>query len=430
MDVGLLLAGRASAFPPEDPYAFLSRAASFFAERCRGVLDASAIDEETGRPRLRLSLHPAAEDVAIVAAGEGRVVVAAKTASIGPGYHRYLCDLMRAFGESAGIEWAPWDDEHHVGDPTGYFDGGPAEAIEREMLVWLREAASQVRALAASGATGLGLSMPKGYEFDAAGDLATPLGPRDAAWIAATAADPIMGADVFPWWDEGLGARVRLSRALCRVWTHVRWRPPILESERAVLRAVATDLESAWREDPALAYPWLEWQEVLGYLGVGGTIADEVHRRVESARRAPALGYRRGEVRVSLTGGWTIRVPGSLAEGLDNDGTWHGWDYRRHVVFRSIGASGADAAMPQPEALLDGTARENDASLELSGGPVRGRATIAARADGGGGGELTSLCAVPGRVAIVTIGFTDSEDRDWAIETWRSIDHPASSGPP
>ena len=46
------------------------------------------------------------------------------------------------------------------------------------------------------------------------------------------------------------------------------WRPPLLEEERRLFRNVARLLELAWREDPALDYPWREWQEVLGYLGI------------------------------------------------------------------------------------------------------------------------------------------------------------------
>ena len=45
-----------------------------------------------------------------------------------------------------------------------------------------------------------------------------------------------------------------------------------------------------WREAPTLDYPWREWQEVLGYLGLGGTLAEEVSRRASLAAEGPRIG--------------------------------------------------------------------------------------------------------------------------------------------
>jgi hypothetical protein len=118
-----------------------------------------------------------------------------------------------------------------------------------------------------------------GQVFEHPGALLTPLGPRDEAWLRAVAEEPQRGKDVFPWWEPGIHAASRRGRALSRLWTEVVWRPPLLEEERRLFRNVARLLEQAWREDPMLDYPWREWQEVLGYLGLGGTLAEEVSRR-------------------------------------------------------------------------------------------------------------------------------------------------------
>src|SRR5262249_50857510 len=141
------------------------------------------------------------------------------------------------------------------------------------------------------------------------------------------------------WWDEGLGASFYLGRALCRMWQEVRWRKPLDGGEEEMLREVHADLVRAHDLDPTLAYPWREWHELIGQLrecdsafessGHGDTVALVAARAGESLP-GPLIGYRRKPVRVELAGGWSIEVPGEMAEEWE-EGTWSAWDGRRTV---------------------------------------------------------------------------------------------------
>lgn len=416
MGVKLVLAGwygSESLFStPEAPRPWLRRVEGWVREAAEELLESSRTVEGPQGPILFLRLHPAAEEVAVVAAGQGRVVVLGNTSMVGPGYHRYLCDLLHALGDALHVDWAdPALTVAGVGDPTGYFHTGDPSDIAPSMLAWLREMAGRVLEFRKQGHSGATLSMRAGHGFEYPGALLTPLGPRDASWLQAVQEDPRRGQDIFPWWEPGLGAATKLGRALSRIWTEMVWRPPLLEEERHLFRDVARLLEAAWREQPELAYPWREWQQVLGYLGVGGTLAEEVSRRAVDAPSGPLLGYRRGEVQVTLPEGWEIRIPGSLAETQLADGSWVARDHRRSVRFvplqdvRGI-APGPDEEMPY--------------EFQYQGERVSGRATLHVEP---GDCRLTALCESGTHRALCVVSFDDPEEQDWALGTWRSLDH-------
>jgi hypothetical protein len=417
MGIKLLLAGRYQGgehffSPPEEPEPWLRRVEQWFQEVTGDLLEHSRIVEgPDGAPLLLMRLHPAAGEVAVLAAGQARLVVLADTAAVGPGYHRYLCDLLKRLGQALHITWAEPNAAENVGDPTGYFHTGDAGPLEAQMLAWLKDVASQVLDMRQRGRSGLALSMRFGHVFEHPGALLTPLGPRDEAWLRAVREEPARGKDVFPWWEPGHNATSRLGRALSRLWTDVVWRPPLLEEERRVYRNVARLLEQAWRETPGLDYPWREWQEVLGYLGMGGTLAEEVSQRANQAAEGPRIGYRRGAVQVVLPEGWEIRIPGSLAEERLGDGSWVARDHRRTVRFVPLESNEDDIATASPERRL--------LELEHNGARVSGRASLQV---GPGECRLTALCRSGNRRALCVVSFDDPEEQDWAVGTWHSLD--------
>ncbi|MCP3136445.1 hypothetical protein [Pyxidicoccus xibeiensis] len=423
MSVKLLLAGRRGVgghlFSPfEESQDWLEQVEAWVQEHAGELLESArpGIGPQ-GAPLLRLRLHPAAGEVSILAATGSRLVISAETSAVGPGYHVFLCDMLKALGDTLGITWAPEDEAAGVGDPTGYFHTGDAGPVEVYMLASLQESVAQVLRMRRLGESGFGLSMRFGHTFEHPGALLTPLGPRDERWLRDAYEDPRRGMDVFPWWKPGLQARTRLSRALCRMWTDVVWRPPLLEEERRLFRDVARLLELAWREDPTLPYPWREWQEVLGYLGIGGTLAEEVHRHAAGASRGPSIGYRRGAVQVALPEGWEIRIPGSLAEAHLQDGTWVARDHRRSVRFVPL-EDGAE------ESLAPTTAERRAMELEHRGERVTGRASLHVEP---GECRLTALCSSGRRRALCVVSFDDPDEQDWALGTWRSLDHAAAA---
>jgi hypothetical protein len=421
MGVKLLLAGWYGGdelfSAPEAPWPWLRRVERWVRAAAEELLESSRTVEGPRGPILFLRLHPAAEDVAIVAAGQGRVVVLANTSMVGPGYHRYLCDLLHALGDALHVDWAdPALTVAGVGDPTGYFHTGDPSDIAPRMLAWLGAMAGRVLDFRRHGHSGATLSLRPGHGFEHPGALLTPMGPRDEAWLHAVHEDPLSGRDIFPWWEHGQGASTKLGRALSLIWTEMVWRPPLLEEERHRFREVARLLESAWREAPELAYPWREWQQVLGYLGMGGTLAEEVSRRAVEAPVGSLIGYRRGAVQVTLPEGWEIRIPGSLAEQRLSDGSWVARDHRRSVRFVPL-QDDVQGIAPGPEQSLP-------YEFQHQGERVSGRATLHVEP---GECRLTALCEAGTHRALCVVSFDDPEEQDWALGTWRSLDHAAAA---
>ncbi len=421
MSVKLLLAGRymggeLASSPPEEPALWLRRVEQWFHEAAGELLESSRITEgPQGSPLLLVRLHPAAGEVSLLAAGQARLVVSAETSAVGPGYHIYLCDLLKQLGQALRITWADEEASEGVGDPTGYFFTGDTGPVEEHMLEGLSDVAAQVVNLRKQGRSGFALSLRFGHVFEHPGALLTPLGPRDDDWLRAVAEEPQRGKDVFPWWEPGIHAASWRGRALSRLWTEVVWRPPLLDEERRLLRNVARLLERAWREDPTLEYPWREWQEVLGFLGLGGTLAEEVSRRASLVAEGPRIGYRRGLVHVLLPNGWEIRIPGSLAEEHLRDGSWVARDHRRTVRF--VPLEDADDIAPD-------NAERRAMELEHHGARVSGRASLHV---GPSECRLTALCQAGKRRALCVVSFDDPEEKDWAVDTWHSLDRAAAA---
>jgi len=414
MGVRLVLAGRSEALvaPLDAPAPWLGRMESWLKQETAELLEGARFDVDSqGRPNLFMRLHPAAEDVSFAAAGGGRFVVAANTYTVGPGYHRYLCDLLRRLGEEFQIVWVDADAAQQVGDPTGYFHSGDAEALERNMLQWLSDAAGQALAMHRAGRSTVALSLRFGHTFDVQAPLLTPMGPRDLSWLEAVHADPRSGMDVFPWWDEGTRGTTQLGRAMTRLWTEMVWRPPLLEEERRLFKDVAERLAAAYRDDPTLDFPWTEWRDLLGYLGVGGTLSEEVSRRAASQEAADLIGYRRLPVRVALPEDWSLRIPGSLAEALLPNHTWVARDHRRTIRFSPLERSSGAPQLPEGARSMS--------VVEHRGQRVRSRALVRTA---GEACNLIALCQAGDRRALCAITSEDPDDHDWMMETWRSID--------
>src|SRR4051812_25215601 len=102
----------------------------------------------------------------------------------------------------------------------------------------------------------MGISLPEEVSFHHDGVVATPTGPRSRRWVSEVADAPGRGADIFPWLRRGIGADYYLGRALARMWTDVRWRPPGADAYLLpILRETLPCRERARAADPSLDYP-------------------------------------------------------------------------------------------------------------------------------------------------------------------------------
>jgi hypothetical protein len=429
----------------ESPEKFLAKAGAWLASTCARTLTgdpATVLDDPQG-PVLFASLHPAAPVLELRCGPRSAVTASARTSGVGPGYHRHVESLLRLLGPALGVTW------------SGAARMTPRARVEKESLDWLSAAAAQCLEALDRDAGYVTLSMPAEPMFVHEGDVTTPLGPRDRRWLEKTARDGAAGVDVLPWWEDGPGAQQALGRALCLLWSDVRFRVPIDDEEQAVLAEVARLLAAAHDEDPSLEYPWAAWGELLDLQGEEGPIRAVVARHEpKGSKRRPPIGYRRGDVVIAPFAGWAVQLPGSLATMYEDDGrTFCGFEADRAVRVTSYTAPGERGAVdallslgleddqPAPRAK---TPKARRVSSGKSRAP-QGGATPAALPPGAlppgvlghvgtgmrgwarlheledGGRMLEGHSATQGRLAVSSIAFADPTLVDWAVATWKSI---------
>jgi hypothetical protein len=377
---------------------------------------APVIDEAPGR--LSIALHPFAEPIEVTLRPDGTLDVVARTFSAGPGYHQYVAELFADVGRALSIAWSP-----RV-DPGRYFERRDRAALLGVLKPSLASTAAQILELAKGGATGFSLLLPDGLELSHDAMVATPLGPRDRAWVERVAADPSVSADAFPWWSAGQDGAYYRGLAIALLETEVRFRKPLDERERALLDRVVTAIERAHGLDPSLALPWTEASELYELLGedsLRATRASVLAERAKKDRARRPLGYRRRSVRVSLSGGWSLVVPGSLAERWEEHGTWVGWDATRTIWMSSMTAE-TEATTEDTLAGLPELPGDGDL-LVMERGPIRGHARFGTMEEEGKKTTVLRAHAALGpNVALGTIVLTEDDDRSWALETWGSLD--------
>lgn len=382
---------------------------------------ATAIEAREDDPRpqitrvdggLLVAVHPGAEELEL-AIEDGRVTLRANTVSAGPGYHRHVVALAEALD-------VRWDDG---GDSTGWRDQRDPEALEELYLDWLGAAAARMLELEAEGMSDFMLTMPAGVVFGHDELVATQLGPRSREWLSSTRDDARAGVDAFPWWTAERDAAYYRGLALVEMWRSVRWRPPITDEERALLDQVARWVEKAHGLDPEAPLPWAEQSEVLTLLDESSLRATRAHLKAQ-ALPPPSVGYRRRPVQVELSGGWWLTVPGELAEKWDERGTWVGWDEGRSVFFNSFSAKGDGPPPSTEETLRSMPPLDGDEILELERGELRGIAALSEVEDEDGQivHRLEAHAAIGAHAAVGTLIFVEPADREWALETWGSLD--------
>ena len=391
-----------------------------------------------GEPELIVNLHPAAPEASVVAGDGGRVSLVAPTSAAGPGYYTFVTSLARRLATDLSIEWTADGPAEAVGDSaidaparlalagaqpeTGSSSFQERQAAERSYLGWLATALAAARETHRRGEPGVQLELAPWVRFSFDGAIATALGPRDDAWLERAIGDPRLAIDVTPWWADATDARYLLNRALCLLWTEVRWRPPIDAVEQALLDEVARLLWQAFPLDPSLDYPWREWGELIERRGVDEPAATDLVRDRSASVPAdqPLVGYRRRPVTV-LHEGWRIDVPGSFAERRGAE-EWWGGEATRSVTLAAVPTGTAEGPMPAEAFLRQVAGDLGSESLTHQAGNVVGRARLGSDADSGVEvGVVEGYSAVLGSGAAVRIVFHDPADWQWALDTWRSL---------
>ncbi len=337
---------------------------------------------ESSTKRITAKLHPFAPPLRITVAADGALELRGEAGGVGPAY----CDDVVA-------RFAP------ILDELDYAWDGEAGSPRDAMLAWL---AGELR----GGATRIGMPAERTFLVDAA--IQTAMGPRDLAWRDAVLADPRSGRDAFAWWDHEPGHLER-SRAVLAMWHEVPWREPLDKAESALMKRVDSDLHAARNAGRELALPYAEWAELVDNLG-------DAERASELRARAtgPAtIGYRRFDMTLELSAGWSIQLPGSFVGGWqDNGARYWATDGNRVVELTSIETTETDSAK------LIKVADERHPVIErIVDGARHGRAEVYDQDDVH---IVHGLVAMAPHVAILTCKGAAS-DEAWALATWRSL---------
>ncbi len=422
MSVSLLLTGSVPQTQGAKSEPDLSRIQRWIRAHCAETLMSSREAEDfKGRPALYVLLHPAAEEIEFVRTSPGTLAVAANTSTAGPGYHIFLCDLLVRLGEYLEVTWDAPDGA--AGDETGYFHNRDAAAVDAAMLAWLQSVATILLADLSTHNGQLLVCMRSDRHFDPQWRVVSPLGPLDPEWVERVVATAETGRDFFAWWNHFQDADYFLRRALCLMWTEVRWRAPLSEAEGRVLAEAAAMLDRAYGLDPTREYPWREWRELLGYGSLTSPVSAEVFERAAAPQSPGAvIGYRRFDVRVDLAGNWSIQIPGSFAESWEDERTWYAWDATRAVRFSCFSIVNEDGT-PQDAGEILGDSVEMQETFEHAQEGLLGRAHLAPSVERQW--QLHGRTAVHGALAVSTITLASLEDREWALEVWRSLQRSA-----
>ena len=370
-------------------------------------------EPSTGGVTLHLDLHPAAAAAVLTATDTGALTLSAETSAVGPGYHTFVTRLAQRLAADQSIEWTA---EPAAADPGGSpFDD--RQTIERSHLAWLGAHLVGIRDARRGLPQGIQLGIQPGARYTFDGAIATVLGPRDDAWLEKAAVEPRSAVGILPWWADATDARYLLNRAMCLMWTAVRWRPPIDPDERALLDEVVRLLARAFPLDPSLPYPWREWSEVLELRGVDEPTAGDVRERASAVDGdLQLIGYRRRPVTITHEG-WSLQIPGTFAERRTVEEWWGG------EAGRSITLAAVETGSLSGEGFLQQVAGDlgSDAVTQLSGDLV-GRAKLGSDASSGVEvGVVEGYAAVRGSGAAIRIVFDDAADWQWALDMWRAL---------
>jgi len=342
----------------------------------------------------------------------------AVTSAVGPGYHTYLARLMRRLGTAMDIDWTTPDGGAGTTDTTRFVSGSDRATIEREMLLWLQATLKSIREARVRGEAGIQLSLPMRTHFTFDGPVATPLGPRDDAWLETALERPQVAIDVWPWWQDAVDARSLLGRALCLIWTEIRWRAPG-PGEQEAMDEVLELLRRAYVLDPSLDYPWPEWAELMEHRGNEGALAATVRDHADGVDRPP-FGYRRRPVTIRYEG-WSLTVPGSFGERWTSE-EWWGGESRRAITLAATPTEADGKPMPPDAFLARVAAGLGDDAISHGDGRVMGQARLTTDwSSGVEVGVVEGYSAVVGSGAAIRVVFDDPSDWEWALNMWRSL---------
>lgn len=389
---------------------------------------------------IRISMHPAARPIELVCFDGESVRLSAITCDVGPGYHAAVCDFVKTIATVYGISWDPPNPAEGTGDPTGYLYMSDLNMLKQRCLEWLREScASHLQGRSSNS----NLAYAKKYEpmpedkhvdtyFRIEGGMSTHMGFRSDDWARKVMRNPELGIDAFPWWYMSNFGFI-FGRALQKLWFDTRWEKPGTDEDAQALWLLVRDLELCYRMRQDVEYPWREWHELHKLLADTDFELANYDLVAENAARCPEtnIGYRRKPVRTGC-GGWSFIVPGHFKEELVEEKTIlesRSSHQNERTVRMSVPwkfAPKRDGTLLTPEELvrnlvrpepMDGEILRHENALGLIGLAWWEEAASTEKVYY----WLKSISAITGEAVLTGIFVEKEEDRQWAVDVWRSI---------
>jgi hypothetical protein len=427
MGLGLTLIEAQNPSGATHPEQRLLRIQEWLARKCPEELEGPARlrTGDSGEVELTGCLHPAAEPLEFRVRLDGRMIVDVRTTPAGPGYHLFVADLLRELGKDMSIQWSQpppevsGDDEEDFScDDTEYYFTRDANSVIVHMNSWLRTLCAVVLEDAAGLKDGYALALPSSCGFKQLDVVNTPLGPRSVAWLQQTATDPSNGHDFFAWPNRGQNGKYFLGRALAHMWCSVCWRKPVFDGEAALLHKVDSLLKRAMQLDATLSLPWREWAEIRQLGGIHDSLSGRIAQFGRRTDGASPIGYRRYDRAVSLSHGWSVRLPGTFAEWTEED-AWCAGDGERNVRVTIFSVT-KDGQPSDATEIVASRGEKESWEMQSSSATVVRRARfeydVADEC-----WHLHGLCAASGSLAVLTVTFVGEVHKGWATDVWRSL---------
>lgn len=363
-----------------------------------------------------LWLHPSAEPISF-RLDPGALTASCKSSTTGPGYHAYVVEMLERMADQQGLAWN-WDDESgETGDECGYHESRDFESVQVQMGRWLQQLADHI---SGEDMASVMISLPIEFAPVRPGKICSPAGVWEPDWVGSLVnadQDQLMaaGREFFPWWSQGCDGELwrRYGESLC--WTEIPWHPPATDAEAAAYDSALSAFARSRELSPGIVLPDLEIAELR-------RLRDSP---VEDASppRPTGLGFRRGPMTWSISGGWTVELPGYWYADVE-DGAMVLW-----FTDRTIRASSFSVDGPKDSDLLASVTEKNhydseDQLVTWDRDHLRAQAVVHWTDDGDGYWILDGCVVTGGSLCIVTCCFDEEQDRAWAEEVFRTVRAP------
>lgn len=371
---------------------------------------------ETDEHSLAAFIHPAGGPLVFTWKPAGALEVEVKTSGAGPGYHAFARDLLEQLASKTGLRWTWQEDDLPKEAAAG--DVGVLQAAFLDLFGatarWIVDEPS-----AGGGCIALDCALSDPLPTDPVFSV-SPTGVWQRSWweraAAATRAELAeLAREYYAWWDVGYDGRFYRGLAQTLLLWEVPWRAVVDDSER-IPTAVAREA-LAQAEQMGLCLP--EFRGVLPEL-------DEILADTDDLIRPPAkdgAGFRHRDMTYRFAKGWSIRAPGYFFRELKFDEACLSIPGRCiWLTIMPIPAGLAPALRAKCDESDSGEGTEFISHSDRTQSP---RATFSRDVTEEGARWLLRA-RVPAResLAVLSIYVDDVADRDWAICTFRSLQHP------